>query len=222
VVILENVPGLVSWGQDVLKAIVVTLQGCGYRLNMRTLSSDVHGGVPQHRLRLYIVALLEPRYAWEWPAPIPASTLPSLLADVIHPPTSRPTAPRAASKVDAALRELDALGTPARARAYVVVNCHSQLGEIFVQHTPCLTACRGAQGGFWLVAHSRMMTVDELLRLQGIDPASTRITEVLSARAAGLLIGNSFTLTVVGRVLVNALRCYGCPLVDPATAVNSS
>lgn len=218
VVILENVIGLMSWGKDVLLSIVATLQRSGYRLNVQTLSSDIHGGVPQNRRRLYVVGLLDPQYLWQWPLPIPMATLPSLLDDVVHDPASRPRAPRAAEKLGVALRRLDELDAPASARAHVVVNCHSQAGEIFVYRTPCLTANRAAQGGFWLAAHSRMMTVDELLRLQGIDPSSTRMAEVVSARTAGMLIGNAFTMTVVGRVLVSALRSFGQRVEDPAVA----
>jgi hypothetical protein len=61
-----------------------------------------------------------------------------------------------------------------------------------------------------------MMLLAELLRLQGISPASTRIAEVLSSRQAGGLLGNSFTLPVFGRVLVQALRSCGEWIRDPA------
>jgi site-specific DNA-cytosine methylase len=215
IVVLENVPGITAWGRDVLEYIVDEFQASGYRMDMQTLSSDVHGGVPQRRRRLYLIAVLSPAYALEWPAPLPMQALPALLTDNFQPPESRPTAPRAAAKVDAAERELCRLGFSLEERCQVVVNCHSELGKVFVEKTPCLTAARGAQGGFWLCGHHRMMSVVELLRLQGISPASTQIAAVLSARQAGALLGNAFTLTVVARVLVSALRCHGCRLVDP-------
>ena len=97
----------------------------------------------------------------------------------------------------------------------MVVNCHSQLGRLFIGKTPCLTAARGAQGGFWLLGHRRMMHVDELLLLQGIDPASTHIRTAVSARQAGILIGNAFTLPLIARVLVCGLRSLGFEVVDP-------
>ena len=61
----------------------------------------------------------------------------------------------------------------------------------------------------------RMMHVDELLLLQGIDPASTRIRSAVSARQAGFLIGNAFTLPLIARVLVCGLRALGFEVVDP-------
>ena len=96
----------------------------------------------------------------------------------------------------------------------MVVNCHSQEGKLFLSRTPCLTAARGAQGGFWLRGKHRMMTVEELLRLQGFNPSQTQLTQVLSMRQAGALIGNSFALPVIGRVLVRALCSIGCSADD--------
>ena len=60
-----------------------------------------------------------------------------------------------------------------------------------------------------------MMHVDELLLLQGIDPASTHIHTAVSARQAGFLIGNAFTLPLIARVLVCGLRALGFEVVDP-------
>ena len=97
----------------------------------------------------------------------------------------------------------------------MVVNCHSQLGKLFIGKTPCLTAARGGQGGFWLLGHRRMMHVDELPLLQGIDPASTRIHTAVSFRQAGFLIGNAFTLPLIARVLVCGLRFLWFEVVDP-------
>ena len=97
----------------------------------------------------------------------------------------------------------------------MVVNCHSQLGRLFLGKTPCLTAARGAQGGFWLLGHRRMMTVGELLKLQGIDPAGAQIGTVLSARHAGFLSGNAFTLPLIARVLACGLRSLGYEVLDP-------
>ena len=50
--------------------------------------------------------------------------------------------------------------------------------------------------------------------LQGFNPSQTQLTKVLSARQAGALIGNSFALPVIGRVLVRALCSIGCSADD--------
>jgi hypothetical protein len=61
-----------------------------------------------------------------------------------------------------------------------------------------------------------MMLLDELLQLQGIEPASTHIHTTVSFRQAGFLIGNAFTLPLIARVLVCGLRAVGFDeVVDP-------
>lgn len=214
-VLLENVIGLLSFGQDAFLTIARRLQAAGFSVAVRKLRSDVHGGVPQCRRRLYIVAARSPSAAVEWPTPVPARCLPSILADDFRPPGSRPSAAKAAAKIDAVEASLLPSKLTKAERCRMVVNCHSQRGNLRANSTPCLTAARGAQGGFWLLGHRRMMSVCELLRLQGIDPASTCIGTAVSARQAGALIGNAFTLPVIARVLACGLRCLGYEVADP-------
>ena len=57
--------------------------------------------------------------------------------------------------------------------------------------------------------------MEELLRLQGFHPSQTHLTQVISVRQAGALIGNSFALPVIGRVLARALCSIGCSADDP-------
>ena len=214
-VVMENVTGLLSHGRDVFLKLVQRLQAADYSIAMQILRSEVHGGVPQRRHRLFIVALRSPTVAMRWPGSIPMRSLPSILAKDVGPPGARPSAPRAASKIDAVERSLAPCCVTEAESAHMVVNCHSQLGKLFIGKTPCLTAARGAQGGFWLLSQRRMMHLDELLLLQGIDPATTHIRTAVSARQAGFLIGNAFALPLIARVLVCGLRSLGFEVVDP-------
>ena len=215
IIVLENVIGMLAWGRDTLRLIITAFRQHGYCVELEKLSADRHGGLPQHRRRLYIVAILEPSSPLEWPSAVPMQSLPTLLSDEIGSPGSLPTAAKAASKLRAVESQLRLHGATSSERLYMVANCHSQLGKLFFCRTPCLTAARGAQGGFWLLGKHRMMVVEELLRLQGFNPSQTRVAETVSARQAGALIGNSFALPVIGRVLVSALRSIGCSLEDP-------
>ena len=215
IVIFENVPGIFAWGKDVIQLIVQTFERCHYRADIQVLKSHIHGGVPQKRHSVYIVGIWSPTHALIWPRAMPMQSLPSLMSDeVLQLPGSLPTATKAAAKIKVVETKLAEHGLSAEERSFMVVNCHSQLGKLFVGTTPCLTAARGAQGGFWLLGHNRMMSLDELLRLQGLDPSSTHMASTVSSRQAGMLIGNCFTLPVVGRVLISALRACGCPVED--------
>lgn len=214
-IVMENVVGLLSHGREVFTNLVQHLQAAGYSIAMKVLRGEVHGGVPQRRHRLFVVALRSPTRAMVWPGSIPMRSLPSILGDDVGPPGARPSAPRAAGKIDAVECSLAPCGVTEDESAHMVVNCHSQLGKLFIGKTPCLTANRGGQGGFWLLGRRRMMLLDELLQLQGIEPASTRIHMTVSFRQAGFLIGNAFTLPLIARVLVCGLRAVGFEAVDP-------
>ena len=214
-VVMENVTGLLSHGRDVFLQLVQRLQAAGYSIAMQILRSEVHGGLPQRRHRLFIVALRSPTAAMRWPGSIPMRSLPTILAKDVRPPGARPSAPRAACKIDAVERSLAPCCVTEAESAHMVVNCHSQLGKLFIGKTPCLTAARGAQGGFWLLSQRRMMHLDELLLLQGIDPATTHIRTAVSDRQAGFLIGNAFALPLIARVLACGLHSLGFEVVDP-------
>lgn len=143
IVILENVPGLLIWGRELLLKIGSVLQAAGYSLGVQVLDSHIHGGVPQHRRRLFIVAVLSPTCNLDWPCPTPMLPLRSILSDEVHPASSQPSAPKAAVKLNKVKEELRAAGCSRAELCEMVVNCHSQLGALFVQKTPCLTAARG-------------------------------------------------------------------------------
>lgn len=211
VVIMENVLGLLSFAPDVFQFIAKTLQAAGYQVSCQKLRSDTHGGTPQNRVRLYIVAIRDPVAPLTWPRAKPAPLLSSVLDMDAQPEGSLPSAPKAQAKIHKAEHTLAPLGLTFAERNEIVVNCHSLVGAFFVGRAPCLTSARAAQGGFWLLAQRRMMTTAELLRLQGTPPDMTALGTVaaVSTRAAGLMLGNAFTLSVVTRVLTHALRAIG-------------
>lgn len=66
-VLVENVPDM-AFGRDgvVLRRLVAALEGIGYHVHTRVLTSDSFG-VPQHRQRLFTVAFREPR-EFHWPS----------------------------------------------------------------------------------------------------------------------------------------------------------
>lgn len=215
VVVFENVPGILVWGRCVLALLTDSLQKLGYVMDLECLKSHVHGGVPQKRKRLYVVALRAPSGPLVWPGAVPMRPLPSLLCDEVGEVGTVPRAPLAALKLKKVQRQLAQFNLSSHELLHMVVNCHGQLGQLSVEATPCLTSTRGGQGGFWLLGKHRMMTVAELCRLQGLDPDTTCLGVVVSKRQAGMLLGNSFTLPVIGRVLAACLRSIGCSVEDP-------
>lgn len=87
----------------------------------------------------------------------------------------------------------------------IVVNYESSRGEYMRDCVPCLTVARCKTGSaHWLLGHNRRLTLTELCRLQGVDPALTASTAV-NFRKLGGMLGNAFTVPVVARVLRSLL-----------------
>jgi len=75
--------------------------------------------------------------------------------------------------------------------------------------SPCLTVSRCKTGGHFLFSRGRMMESTEMARLQGIDPSRLRQPETVSKSAFCAMFGNSFTVTVMERLLDRALIAAG-------------
>lgn len=80
-VLVENVPELASWDDGaVLIGLREGLRDLGYDTDARLL--DAHRfGVPQHRARLFLVALRD-RSSFRWPAPTKPSTVRDAIGDL--------------------------------------------------------------------------------------------------------------------------------------------
>ena len=74
----------------------------------------------------------------------------------------------------------------------------------------CLTATRCCQGGHCITMHKRMMTVDEMCRLQAIPPHRFDFERAGVSRKGFLhAIGNTMSANVLARVLDRALCAAG-------------
>lgn len=79
-VLLENVPDLARWNDgSVLLDVLGALRARGYRAEAKILDSSRHG-VPQHRARLFVVALR--RGVFTWPRPIARVTIADAIGDL--------------------------------------------------------------------------------------------------------------------------------------------
>jgi site-specific DNA-cytosine methylase len=79
---------------------------------------------------------------------------------------------------------------------------HGMLGK-----SPCLTRTRAAAGGHWITTRSRLMSVPEMLRLQGMSPALNCVG--ITERQMGCMIGNAMSVNVLERLLVRLLPAVG-------------
>lgn len=72
---------------------------------------------------------------------------------------------------------------------------------------PCLTRGRAGAGGHWVSNRGRLLTIDEMLMLQGMR-ADVRRTGI-SNRQVGLMIGNAMSVNVLERLLLRLLPSVG-------------
>eukprot|EP00959_Pyramimonas_sp_CCMP1952_P471183 9497993-Pyramimonas_sp.AAC.1 len=158
--ILENVPGLATMFPDTLASIVQYLRELRdsdgefmYEVHWKVLDTSVHGGLPQHRPRLYIVGALRKHMCepFQWPAP---SAKVLNLSDVLDD----------ASMLKMAEAGLDPTTSDA------IINIGGTKPEYMVERCPCLTRTRCADLAFYSTKRLRTLTVNEMMALQGVKP----------------------------------------------------
>ena len=85
--------------------------------------------------------------------------------------------------------------------------------------TPCLTASRGSQKGFWVSSMSRRLNIPEMFKLQGMSPAKMeKWAQHMSEREIGFAIGNAMSVAVLERLVAQALWSAGlisAKILDP-------
>ena len=226
IVILENVRGLLTMHLEFFVALLEHIKGiidprsgkAAYSVRWKMLNSKLHGGIPQDRLRVYIVCILNCGKAiarFTWPTEIPAKGLASIfdkggrqtvkLRTYADYPMPNGAVLRknltAAIKRVTELAEADGknpVGIPA------IVDTQATSLALGLNATTTLTNSRGKALAFWSLQHGRPLSVSELMRLQGFDPDELVVN--VSPNQMGGLLGNAYTKTVYGRVLGAAVE----------------
>ena len=231
IAILENVRGLVSchqktflWILSELRAIVdnVTGKQC-YSVHWRILDSRKVGKVAQHRERVYLVLIKRcgrSHVPFTWPSetsPVPLelcyddgwqSNCISSYDQYPMDSLSGKTAHKNVKKALVALAER-AKQDSRRPESYacIVDKAASSTSGSF-GYAPCLTAARGSCFAFMNLQTGTNLTISEMFRLQGFDDtemASMKL-DCVSDRQISTMLGDSFTKTVMQRLINLAIR----------------
>lgn len=211
--ILENVANLLKF-PVIFTFIIDALRGAfdgrgpnSYFVEWKILSTNIHGGIPQSRSRLYIVGLLRGKMnsPFFWPPParrikklceilqddIGAETLISDLSE-----TKRNNLLKLLARVDN--------------NADVIADLAGSSLVFMRDMCPCLTASHTSDGAFWSVRRRRLLSTEELMALQGMHASAFKNWEsVLSKRSMGKVIGNAMSVCVLERVLRGVLVSLG-------------
>ena len=111
----------------------------------------------------------------------------------------------ALENVQKALHTLESRGSNPTEETYFVT-CDSSRGRSRFRRgvLPCLT-CRAE--GPWVTNRGRRLKLEEMMRLQGMDPSE--FTVAVTNAKLGAQLGNAMSVNVVERILVRALPAAG-------------
>ena len=225
VVILENTDALLNDFPNTMIAIVeackslLEIDGTPlYFVTFKILNSRIHGGVPQDRKRLYIVLIRRlgrRTIAFEWPSEICMAPLSSVIDPgskklrsymnypfPSHISTAETCVVKAMTRVLNYCQRQSFHIPPTEVEA--VCDAGASASSVGWGFCPTITATRGSARYYWSLQHARFLTVDEMFRLQGIDP--NLVVKTGSDAQLGKRIGNSFTASVLSRVLAKAVE----------------
>lgn len=231
--ILENVLGLKTVHKETYAHILYFLQHIEdpdgkftYKVRTTVLNSLEVGGVPQSRSRVYIVGwkrALETQ-AFSWPNHIPPQPLNLFLKGHVaaEPQSMLDLSSHAQANVAAGLQNL-INKHPATANAFnfnvaagtpvVLINTVSSPshggGGVYVDKSPCLTAACCKCGGSWVANLNRHLLIEEMEALQGIPEGRLSWPSGTTRSKYGVMVGNSFTVGVIGRIALRLLKTIG-------------
>lgn len=223
---LENVEGLRNRHPVVFEEILRLLHGIedegkpAYEIRYKILDSHLNG-LPQSRKRLYIVGWQrsEQKHEFEWPEDLPSKGLKVFLERTGTKGSHDPAHLKKlmGSRVvmqnyTTAMSNIKAEGGNVSTDPYVV-DLHSSAdhggGRYMRDCSPCLTRSRCGSGGYFLAHKGRMMETTEMLKLQGFPLRRLRRPTCVSERQFRMMIGNAFSVPVIGRVAVRLLFTVG-------------
>ncbi len=237
-VLLENVHGLYTHHFETLQNIIqilrsfvdnVTNRTC-YSVRWAVLNTRDIGMVPHNRIRVYILALKRcgrSHVPFDWPGPVAPVPLASLYDSDTRFLKSYENYPLPyglggdeivlTRRVREALSEVMTLArSQGRDPTSYQVGVDAQSSQVNYQYNgiPCLTQARGKTLSHWKLQSGTFFSLTELCRLQGLSDqeiGQINLSAVTQNQLGGLL-GNSFSKSVVQRILVRALRAAEQPV----------
>lgn len=187
------------------------LKSAGYHVRYKVISTHEHG-VPQHRPRVYVVAIRNRVKDFHFPPTLPHCLHAKDIIDLSNKGGGTKLKSQTAlhniawAKKEVKLRGGD-WGTDL---VFVDIDASSQRKSYRMDMPSCITRSRGGSGGPWVNLVGRRTTVDELLKFQGFHPREVPWASMgLSKTKAGQAIGNAMSVNVLERVLPLALDAAG-------------
>lgn len=235
--IIEEVQGLiVGDAKPVFENAISMLRGISvrstrlYHVEYKLVNSLSLGGVPHNRPRIYIVGMWrslakEPHsFKFQWPEPVKAPKLSHFLKPNRAPewmPTSE-TQLRSLIRLWGAVKKNEK-EDPASVMYMLDISASEEFSSYMKEQCPTLTRNRAGSGGFYLSAWKRMLTTNEISKLQGF-PLST-VRAPATDRQFKMMLGNAMTVPVLARLQHMVLASAGFiderEIPDPVVSLSS-
>jgi hypothetical protein len=193
------------------KEIAREIVSIGYKLYWKMISTREHG-IPQSRPRVYIVAIRSDSLLKElkWPDDSPMKPIATFLNKGSK--RKRKLGKVAKAVLKKALSQIvDAGGNPQKEFWMIDVCASDEWASWSKDCSPCVTRSRGPNG-FWITHkdYNGMMTVDEVMALQGFDAQRMQWEKSgLSKTAFGHALGDAMSMNVLKKVLRSARIAAG-------------
>ena len=219
-VILENVEGLCAKRfadtfSGMLQALldIKGIDGQPYYLVSKRLEDTSAWGLPQRRKRVYIICMsrnaIDKRAPFMWPR---RSAAPKHIDHILQPHHGGPAelkalGPKSSAKLLAYLDRMRSRGHNPAVDTWIInvfggFEPHGMKGL-----PPCLTRGRAGSGGHWASTRGRLLTIEEMLVLQGMRADVN--CKGISNRQVGYMIGNAMSINVLERLLLRLLPSVG-------------
>ena len=218
--VLENVMGFVQRFPKVFNTLVEALRalelepyrGPSYNVYWDVLSADAHGGVPQHRERIFIIGIKRSEQVrhFEWPTRLPGClTLDDYLGRGSNPPVPESilhgkTLKNAFARLKAKLAQNGPDGQDC------ICDTGSSNGTVMVGKSPCLTASGCESFRFYSNRRGRWLNCNDFAALQGVPPnAFPDWQKIVSEKDYAHMLGNAINVQVLKRIFVQIARARG-------------
>ena len=186
----------------------------GYQVHRKVLTTKDYN-LPQSRPRVYIVGIRSDsvKAKFEWPKPEVATVRVQDLLDVGKSDGRKlqsELSDAMKSRLDDVLEQIrNKGGRPSKEFWFIDIDASEERTYWIKDTCPCLTKSRGSHG-FYVTKLRGMMTLREVARFQGLDPAKLQMdTSGIGRTAWGQALGDGMSLNVLTRVLNNALFSAG-------------
>jgi site-specific DNA-cytosine methylase len=215
--ILENVKRILSndkgrtW--ELIMNTLITMNRGAYHVDWKVLDTQEHG-VPQSRPRVYIVGVLKTALpkdfqSFPWPEKLPLISIEPLLEEAERKPTMNTLPPSYPTTPYKGVKEvMDALHKAKQnplCRSFLIdIDASPKFRSYMEDRVMCMTKSRPS--GFWISSRGRRMTVDEMLRLQGMERC---FEQVVSDKVLGAQIGNAMSQNILERLFIHLLPVAG-------------